>query len=97
MILIKINVQKISKERLFKGKSGTYLDAVMFENDKPDQYGNTHTIYEGLTKEERADGKKAAILGNGKMVGKGPPKRAGNDPRGQDDGVNQEDSREIPF
>ncbi len=64
MIKLKIDVTKIDKSKLFKGAKGTYLDAVVFLKDEADQYGNNGMIVQSVTKEEREQGVKGAILGN---------------------------------
>lgn len=68
-ISLKIDVSKIDKSRLFKGKKGTYLDAVLFYDGQPDQYQNNGMIVQSVSKEERAQGKQGAILGNAKILG----------------------------
>ena len=58
----KIDVTKIDKAHLYKGK---FLDLVVWENrDGPGQYGDTHMIVQSVSKEDRAAGKKGAIVGN---------------------------------
>lgn len=80
MILLKINVSRIDKERLFEGRNGAkYLDAVMMENDQPDSYGNHFVIKQSISKEERMSGVKGAIIGNGKWTNTPAPAKA--DPR----------------
>ena len=69
IVAIKIDVTKIDKERLYKGAKGTYLDAVVFLEDDPDQYGNNGMITQQVSKEERQNGIKGSILGNVKIVG----------------------------
>lgn len=64
---LKIDVTKIDKSKLFKGQKGTYLDAQVFVDLNPDQYGNNGMITQALSKEERDAGNKGAILGNGKI------------------------------
>lgn len=67
---LKINCSRIDKSKLFPGKNGAqYLDAVMWEMDTPDQYGNTHRIVQSVSREERAQGIKGPIIGNGKLLG----------------------------
>ena len=66
---VKIDVSKISKNRLYKGKKGTYLSAIILLKDEPDKYGNNGVIIEDVNKEERAAGVKGNILGNVKVVG----------------------------
>lgn len=69
MITVKINVSKIQKEHLFKGKSGEYLDVILFETPG-DKYGNDYRAVQGVGKEARVAGQKGAIIGNAKIVGK---------------------------
>lgn len=67
-IKIKIDVTKISKDHLYKGKKGTYLTCAVWENrDGEDEYGNTHYITQEISREARDDGVKAPIIGNCKM------------------------------
>jgi len=68
-IALKIDVSKIDKSRLFQGKKGTYLDAVLFLKDDDDEYGNNGMIVQSVTKEERESGTRGAILGNSKQIG----------------------------
>ena len=65
MITAKIDVTKIDKAFLFQGKSGKYLDILIFENkDGLDRFGNTHYIVQGIPKAEREKGVKGKIIGN---------------------------------
>lgn len=74
MITGKIDVTKIDKTKLFKGKPGKdgkcpmYLDIALITTARS-SFGdwrddNTHMIVQSSTKEERAAGKRGAILGN---------------------------------
>lgn len=105
-ITAKIDVSKIPRDRIFEGKNGKYIDILIFENDEPDQYGNTHNIQLSRSKEERATNAKKIYLGNGKWLdfgqrGQGPrkePPRRDYKPKQQetfapDDG----DDSSIPF
>lgn len=66
VIKCSINVSKITKKRLIRGEKGLYLNVTLLET--PDnQYGNDYMIVEDVSKEEREDGKKGEILGNGKI------------------------------
>ena len=69
IIKLSINVTKIDKEKLYKGKKGTYLDAVLIPTPN-NQYGNDYMIVQEVTKEEREAGKKGEILGNAKFLKK---------------------------
>ncbi len=68
IIQLKIDVSKISKDRLYKGKKGTYLTAALILNDQSDEYGNDGMIIEQISKEERESGHKGTILGNAKIL-----------------------------
>lgn len=73
MITARIDVTKIDKARLFKGKEKDgkcpmYLDIALLET-KQTQFGDwrddqTHMIVQSVTKEEREKGVKGNILGN---------------------------------
>jgi hypothetical protein len=67
---LSIDVNKIDKARLFKGKKGTYLTAALILKDEPDQYGNIGMIVESISKEEREAGHQGTIIGNAKSIEK---------------------------
>ena len=63
---LKINVGKIDKARLFNGKKGTYLDAIIFVDlDEKSEFGDNGMIVQAVSKDEKAQGVKGNILGNG--------------------------------
>lgn len=102
MIKLKINVALIDKARLFKGSKGTYLDLVVYENDRPDEYGNDFSVKQDCTKEDRDAGVKMPYIGNGKNIGQKrqqsqPERTTRNIPRAQPQVDNLEDNSEIPF
>ena len=67
-VSLKIDVTKIDKARLFQGAKGTYLDATVFiDVDQLDQYGNSGMITQDVTKAEKQQQVKGAILGNCKV------------------------------
>ena len=68
IIRLKIDVKKIDKDRLFTGSKGTYLDATVFLDDSPGQYGDNGMITQDVSKEEREAGTKGNILGNATIV-----------------------------
>lgn len=64
-ISLKIDVSKINKDKLFKGKSGVYLDCTAFVDlDNQDQYGNNGMITQKW--KDSQDGQ-TPILGNSKV------------------------------
>ena len=62
-----IDVTKIPKESLIKGKKGTYANITMFINDET-RYGNNASVAMSMSKEEREEGKEKIWLGNGRVV-----------------------------
>ncbi len=62
LITAKIDVTKIIKSLLYKGKKGTYLNLTIWQNDKPDEYGNEFSIQQ-TTKA----GEPKIFLGEGKF------------------------------
>ena len=67
-ISLNINVKEIEKARLYQGKKGVYLSMTVFvDTDNQDQYQNNGMITQDVSKEERAQGIKGAILGNCKV------------------------------
>lgn len=73
-IIIKLDVTKLKREWFFKGAKGTYVDLVLYENDRESPYGDTHVLKQSPNKESRDAGEKAVIAGNGKWM----PQRGGN-------------------
>lgn len=72
-ITLSIDVTKIDKSKLFSGKKGTYLDAQVFVDiSGADEYGNSGMITQAVSKEEREQGVKGAILGNVKVFWREP-------------------------
>jgi hypothetical protein len=63
-----LDVSKISKDKLVKGEKGNYLNITISINDEADKYGNTLTITESQTQEEREAKANRNYLANGKLV-----------------------------
>lgn len=71
-ISISVNVDKLDKTKLFKGKKGRYLDLILFEapeDSKSAEYGDY------IVKQRGEKDEKLPILGNGKYFK--PKDRAG--------------------
>ena len=67
-LALKINLSQIDMTRAFQGQKGQYLDATIFvDMDELDQYGNSGMITQDVSKEEKGQGVKGNILGNGKV------------------------------
>ena len=75
VITFSIDLTKIDKTRIKDvvrkdGTTAKFLNLVMMTNEQADQYGNDGFIAESVSKEEKEQGKKGAILGNCKILGK---------------------------
>lgn len=72
IIAAKIDVKKISKDDLYVGKKGTYLDAILIPNkDGQSEYGDDGFIVQGVSKEKREAGERGPIIGNWKFLAGG--------------------------
>jgi hypothetical protein len=101
-INISIDVTKIDKSRLFKGKKGTYMDVTTFiDTDNPDQYEQHGFISQSTNKEEREAGVKTPILGNCKVffnsAEQSTPKPNAEQGTPFDDAIPNDDLDSIPF
>ena len=65
---VSINVDKINKTKLIKGKKGTYLSLNIAVNDEKDQFDNDCSVWENQSKEERDSKAPKNYLGNGKVI-----------------------------
>jgi len=103
-VSVKLDVTKIDKARLFEGKNGAkYLDCTTFiDLDNQGQFGDNGMITQDVSKEEREQGVKGAILGNVKVFYKDGGTQPQHDPsakqanpqgRAQDSGFDDD----IPF
>lgn len=91
ILRLSIDVSKIDKSKLYKGKKGVYLNCAVLLRET-DQYGNDGMIVQDVSKEEREQGIKGAILGNGKWAGQQQR------PTGQEVAAAiDDDDDEIPF
>lgn len=69
IILASINLNKINKSKLIKGKDGNeYLNISIICNDSENEWGKDVTITEGQSEQERKDKVKKNFIGNGKTV-----------------------------
>jgi len=67
MINISIDLTKIDKSRIKEHKNGSkYYNLTVDEKREPDQFGNTHTVYQTPTKEEREAKAPKVYIGSGK-------------------------------
>ena len=67
IINLKIDVNKITKDKLFKGEKGTYANLTVAANKNGEsEYGDTPYVFESQSKEEREAKTPKVYLGNGK-------------------------------
>ena len=62
-----LNLDKITKDKIFQGKNGRYVTLTFALNEET-RYGNNVSVWESLTKEEREGGAEKNYIGNGKVV-----------------------------
>ena len=98
-ITLRIDVTKIDKAHLFKGKSGTYLNVVIWPNkDGTDQYENTHYAVQEISREARESGQKGAIIGNAKVPQESAPSKPAQRPsKPKDPDLDADEEDSIPF
>ncbi len=95
VINCKIDVTKITKDKLFKGEKGTYLNCTLVPTPNG-QYGD-FMIVEDTTKEERKQEVKGAILGNGKKFQRGDANTQQQGGGNRAKPAAEEESSELPF
>lgn len=68
IIRYSLNLDKLDKSKVVKGKKGTYYDLTISVNDEISQFGDNVSIYDTQSKEERQAKKARNYVGNGKVV-----------------------------
>ena len=68
IISASINLSKIDKTKIIKGKNGQYYNVSIIVNDEANEYGQDVAIVQEQTKEEREAKASKVYLGNGKTV-----------------------------
>ena len=67
IINIKVDVTKLDKDKFYVGEKGTYANLTVAEyKNGESQYGDTHSVYEQQSKEERLAKTDKNFVGNGK-------------------------------
>ena len=69
IIKTSIDLSKIDKSKIIKGKKGQYLPITITLNDELDQFGNNGPIIMEQSKEEREEKPKRPILATCKLFG----------------------------
>lgn len=99
-IQISIDLNKIDKSKIKPHKNGAkYYAITVDEKQMPDQYGNTHTVYDTQSKEERSAKANKNYLGSGREYVFGGNKQAANAPQQPQNPINQtpETIDDLPF
>jgi len=87
-IALKIDVTKIDKARLYEGKKGVYLDALLMHNTQESKYGDDGFVIQSIPKEARDAGERGPIIGNWRYLA----------PIASNDNANQQENGErVPF
>tara|TARA_R100001460_G_scaffold17355_2_gene37507 strand:+ start:1877 stop:2185 length:309 start_codon:yes stop_codon:yes gene_type:complete len=68
IIKANLNLNEIPKDKIYKGKKGSYLPITITINDEVDQFGNQGPVVVEQTKEEREAKVAKVYLGNVKVV-----------------------------
>lgn len=68
IIKANINLNEIPKDKIYKGKKGSYLPITITINDEVDNYGNQGPVVVEQSKEEREAKAPKVYLGNIKVV-----------------------------
>ena len=68
IISASINLSKIDKTKIVKGKNGQYYNVSIIVNDEANEYGQDVTMLQEQTKEERNAKAEKVYVGNGKTV-----------------------------
>lgn len=76
---LSIDVTRLDKSRFYKGKKGTYAKLTCFvDTEEISQFGDSGTITQELSKEDRDNGVKLPILGNAKVFWKDGQSKSSN-------------------
>lgn len=97
LLAISIDVTKLDKSKLVKGKKGTYANITVSVNDEDDQFGNNVSIWESQTKEERDDKEDRNFLGNGKVVWSSQSSEAPKKTSSKKASKQDEEDDDLPF
>ena len=68
IIRYSLNLDKLDKSKVIKGKKGTYYDLTLTVNDDISQFGDNVSVYDTQSKEERQAKAQRNYVGNGKVV-----------------------------
>lgn len=91
-----INLDKLDKSKIVKGKKGKYYNMTAFISDEEDQFGNDVSVITSQTEDERKEKAERTYLGNGKVAfdsNRSSDEHSGGDESSDD----EDDSNDLPF
>ena len=68
IIEFSLNLDKLDKSKIVKGKKGNYYPLTVSVNDQASAYGDNVSVYTSLSKEEREAKAAKTYVANGKVV-----------------------------
>lgn len=68
LINVSLNLDKLDKTKIVKGKNGNYYNLTVSVNDTTSPFGDNASVFTTQTKEERTAKVAKAYAGNGKVV-----------------------------
>lgn len=86
-----INLDKLDKSKIIKGKKGKYYNITAFISDEEDQFGNNVSVITSQTEEERKEKADRIYLGNGKVA------YDSNSNGEAEQGLSEEEEDSLPF
>ena len=63
-----LDLTKLPKEKMIKGKKGTYINLSLNLNDATNQYGKNASVIVSQSKEEREAKQDRLYVGNGRVI-----------------------------
>ena len=63
-----LDLTKLPKEKMIKGKKGTYINLSLNVNDQTNQYGKNASVIVSQSKEEREAKQDRLYVGNGRVI-----------------------------
>lgn len=67
LINFKLELHKLDKAKIIKGKKGNYYDITISLGEETDQFGNNAKAFDVQSKEDRESGKPRNYVGNGQV------------------------------
>lgn len=97
IIRYSLNLDKLDKSKVVKGKKGTYYDLTLSVNDEISQYGDNVSVYDTQSKEERQAKANRNYVGNGKVVWTDGSITAVQSQEAQQPVASVDDGLDLPF